>query len=111
MAVWSYVPQGVLTDTLRTPGRTIQIAPQTFVSGTLVNSTPRYYDLQFQTVESIVANSMMGFFQDRRGAYEAFDWSYEGITTRVRFDTSMTMDMFQPGLLRTGGIRFVVVAS
>lgn len=111
MAVWSYVPQGVLSEAYRSPAITSVLAPQTAVTGTLCSTAQPSFELSFSTVDTIVANSMVAFFTAQKGAFLAFDWQYEGITRRVRFDTGLTTEMFQPGFLRTNPLRFIVVAS
>lgn len=111
MAVWSYVPQDVLTFTHTSLARLVTVSPQTVIAGTLQTSAFIGARLQYSLVDSQTVNSMTAFVTARRGAYEAFDWFYEGNTLRVRFDPDISIDWFHPSFLRVNGLVFTGVSS
>lgn len=112
MAVWSYQPQGVLTEALRV-GTRLTVLGGSAITGTQTTSHYRQWQLQYSLVTTAEANSMQAFYVTQHGPFTAFDWTNpnDQVSRRVRFESGMDLALFQPALLRTGGLTFVEVRS
>lgn len=113
MAVWSYTPQEVLFETIVMPVRTAPVAPGTFVHGRVTDNFTREVRLRYVVTDSIACGSMAAFFDTQNGPAYAFDWRNpnDEVLYRVRFGSEMRVEMFQPGLLRTGEVVFVILVN
>src|SRR5581483_7542536 len=108
MAFWPYPPQEVLAETLTADARLGPVGPRAMTAGALTSDLVRGFRLTYGIVTSEDADGMARFFCARRGSYEAFQWvnPNDARVYLVRFDTSMRLEMFTPGLLRSGMIQF-----
>ena len=109
MPVWSYSPQQILTQTVATDGRVTFISPAAGVAGYDASSWALGWDCRYAVVDSVTANSMATFYTTQQGPFLAFDFFNlnDQRTYRVRFDSALTVEHFQPGLLSGGTIRLV----
>lgn len=113
MAVWSYQPQEILTETWMTAVRVNEVSPRAEVMGSDVKQIVTQWRLHHTIVTTAEARSMAQFFQDQLGGWLAFQWRNpnDGQLNNVRFDSGMSLELFQPGLLRTGEIVFTAVVN
>lgn len=112
MAVWSYMPQEVLTEAARAFVRLTQVAPATAVSGYDVSTTGGIAILRYTIRDAPEVASMVSFFNSHGAAY-AFDfWNPNTQRThRARFDGAMTVQHFEPLRFRTGEIPLVLLVG
>ena len=61
--IWSYTPEIVLTEALTTSVRISPVAPQSDVTGFLVDTAVRGWRLQHATVDTATCNSMVAFYE------------------------------------------------
>lgn len=109
MAVWSYSPQQILTQTVATDGRVTFVSPAAGVAGYDATSWALAWDCRYVRVDSITANSMAAMYIAQQGPLLAFDFFNlnDQRTYRVRFDSALTLAHFEPGLFSGGTIRLV----
>lgn len=109
MAVWSYSPQEILGETIATATHVTQVSPASAIAGQPTTNVTRAFHLRYSLVDTATVASMAAFFTTQQGPLLAFDYFHIGDrqTYRVRFDSALTMDLFQPGWLRTGDIILV----
>lgn len=109
MPVWSYSPQEVVTETLAVPTRVTEVSPGAMVAGQVTTNFIRSWRLRYTIVDTAQCTSMAAFFTGQGGPFQAFDyWSVgDQQTHRARFDSGMSIDLFDPGLLRFGEIVLV----
>jgi phage-related protein len=112
MAVWSYQPQNVMTETLRVGTRVTYVGGSA-ITGTQTENVARTWNLQYSLVTTAEAGSMAAFYVAQGGPWVAFDWTNpnDAASHRVRFDSGLDLALFQPALLRTTGLTFVEVRS
>lgn len=113
MAVWSYMPQDVLTETVAVPTRATETAPGASVVGVLSRTITREIRTRYTLVDTVTANSMAAFYTAQRGAFAAFQLFHHNDTRlhTVRFASEMALELFAPGWLRTNDLIFVTVGS
>ena len=116
-AVWSYVPQAVMTETLTTAVRIAQVSPQAEVRGWMTSSATRAWRLQYTTVDTrldqAMVTSMVAAFDAAKGSWTALTWRNPNDQQdyTVRFDSTLTTELFMAGLHRTGDVLFIAVTS
>jgi hypothetical protein len=109
MPVWSYSPQDILTETVQVGTHVTQVSPASAVTGQHTDNHTRSFRLRYSLVDTATVNSMAAFFTGQQGPWLAFDYWHVGDakTYRVRFDDAMTLELFQPGLLRIADVTLV----
>ncbi|HSE47083.1 MAG TPA: hypothetical protein VLA89_17325 [Gemmatimonadales bacterium] len=113
MAIWSYTPQQTLTETLTLPVQLERLSPRSDVTGYLVNTTTGQIRLRYSIVETAQCTSMAALFIASQGPFKALQLynPQDDAVHTVRFDSTMTLELFQPGYLRTNDIVFTLVRS
>src|SRR5690349_8431359 len=102
--VWSYTPQELLTETLGVDTHATQVSPASAVAGQHTSTTVKGWRLHASVRDATEVGSMLAFFTAMDGPLRAFDFWHplEQRTYRVRFDSAMTAELFQPALARVG---------
>jgi hypothetical protein len=110
--VWSYQPQGVLSEQLRTGARMTPVGGS-FVTGDQTSATIRSWRLQYPVVQASQARSMVAFYEARGGPFSTFEWPNpnDQRTYIARFDSDMAVDLFQPGYVRFGDLLLTTTDS
>lgn len=113
MAVWSYTPQEVMTETLLTGTRVNEVSPTMDVMGSDSKTMIRGWRLRYTLVDSVTVNSMRAFFQTQAGPWLAFQFFNPNDRSlhSARFDSGMSIDLFQPGLHRMTEISLRAVVN
>jgi len=109
--VWSYTPQQVLTEGLFAD---VYQARQSLSSAIVGRNTAVVHGsirTQYALVNTTQVASMLAFVDSCQGPFRAFDMFIEGRTIRVRFDTDVSVELFQPGFGRMAQIGFIQVDS
>lgn len=113
MAVWTFIPQGVLEETFTAAAHVSKVSPRTDHAGRVTEELVRAFRCTYSVVESAAAMAMGQFFDARRGGFEAFSFIHpmDSRAYQVRFDSGLTRAQFLAGLFQTGEVRFTVVQS
>jgi hypothetical protein len=113
MAVWSYTPQEVLTETIGVDTHATQVSPASAVTGQHTAAIVRGYRLRYAVRDASEVGSMLAFLDAQQGPFRAFDFWHplEQRLIRVRFDSGITAELFSPGLARTAEIGLVTVVG
>lgn len=113
MAVFSYVPQEVLGETLTADVRLTMVSPQAEISGRVTPTLLRTFHLRYTAVTTAEAASMSAFFTAQQWAYQAFTFinPNDARSYQVRFDTALRPVHFQADRLRAGGELVLVVVT
>jgi len=102
-----------MEETLETETQLVQVAPATNVAGWLVTTATRAWRLNYAITDSATCNSMAAFYDAQFGAAYAFQLfnPNDGQLHTVRFDSPLSIQLFQPGMLRVSEVRLVAVNS
>jgi phage-related protein len=113
MAVWSYTPQDLLTETIGVDTHVTQVSPASAVTGRHTDATIRGYRVRYSVRDATEIGSMLAFLDTHQGPFRAFDFWHplEQRAIRVRFESGITAELFLPGLARTAEIAFVTVVG
>src|SRR5437899_3336493 len=109
--LWAFVPQDVLVETLEAAGTIVPVGPQSVVTGRATGEFIRAFDLRYSIVTSEDCRAMTRFFIGQRGAWQPFDFvnPNDQRAYRVRFDPSVSVDLFTPAIFAVDGLRLTVV--
>src|SRR5512144_1449343 len=104
MAVWSYTPQDLLPEPLTVETSVTQVSPASAVTGRHTANTVRGWRLRYSIRDQTEVGSMLAFYTSMDGPLRAFDFWHplEQRLIKARFDSSMTVELFQPRLGRVG---------
>src|SRR5205085_8436656 len=77
------------------------VAPQSDVTGFLVDTAVRGWRLQHATVDTATCNSMVAFHEAQKGPWLAFQFRNpnDGQLYTARFASDFSPTLFRPGLL------------
>ena len=111
--VWGFTPTDLYVETLSFPVIVSATSPQTVIVGRVTSTPIRSFKLRHSTVTTAEANSMASIYTACRGALIPFSFvdPNTNFAYQVRFDGSLRLEMFQPDLLRTNELTFIVVTS